>query len=216
MVDHLRTEHMDYEYIKIPLGGGLYTTVYAVPSGWEYQTGSSTLVSAGVGPISGGPVQGSVVFAVTQGKYTSPNRRYRLFFTGYDISGSLGAASPFGFQGSTEATPSTSLGQVYRLPRSGAPMPGSGQRFANNQEAGGPTGFEGDFMMAAFDAGSGGAGNSTAIMFLGGARGAPSTWSQHEFIQYKYVTFFSGMWGGNSQGAGFSIIRGSVSPPVLA
>ncbi len=33
---------MDYEYIKVPLGGGLYTTIYAVPSGWQYQTGSST------------------------------------------------------------------------------------------------------------------------------------------------------------------------------
>ena len=72
-------------------------------------------------------------------------------------------------------------------------MPGSGQRFAATQEAGSPTGFEGDFMMATLDRGRGGTGGSLAIMFLGGAKGAPSTWAQQDFVQYKYVTFFDGM-----------------------
>jgi hypothetical protein len=213
-------KHEKHENLMIPLGGGKYLTVYAVQSGWQYQTGSSVAIMASVGPFGAGTVSGTLVFHVTQGEFAR-TQRYRLRFTGREVSLTAGLSPPVGGQGSSEQMPSFPQGQVYRLPRSGAPMPDSGAPFAATQEAGSPTGFEGPFMMASFDSGFVG-GFSKSVMFLGAPKGAATSWTSQDFFQYKYVTFFDSTWLGTTVGGpgsvskGLSLVVGEIGRPMLA
>lgn len=199
-------------FIEVPVGNGHCVRIYAVPSGWRYETGSSRAIMGNVGPYGGGHVDGTLVVAVSQGASARANQ-YRLRFDGWGVSLAKGASTPISDQKSSETMRSWALGQVLRLPRSGAPM---GQA----QEAGSPTGFAGPFLLASFDRGAG-VGISTCLMFLGGTDENGSSFGasladQIHTYQYKYLLMFEGLWMGSTAGIGVSYFRGAVSQPFDA
>lgn len=192
------------EYLKVPVGDGKYLTIYAVPSGWRYDTGSSLATMYNAGPVGAGSVVGTLVFKVTQGPNTRA-QKYRLRYDGFGVSFGVGASTPVSGQGSTEQMPSAARGQVFRLPRSGA-------RMGQAQEAGSPTGLAGQFLLISYDRGFG-AGKSSCFMFLGGSNAQAASLDKNTLLQYKYATMFDGVWGGSVSGVGFAVFRGKVYPP---